>query len=351
MKSLQIEACQCLSRTALDLGPLVTLRASTQDDPNTVFELEFAFERKPFPMTFAQLLPHGPSIGAFEYIDAGVDRYFESRWPVCLMVRGNVSGPADFEEMSDDAICNVLLFIRILMWETPGGLSNPDIPPDQRATRLGYRRQFFLSQSRDFVGNRRHAPFDFFSPTEIGEPIGPGVVSLDLQQSDQIPNELVWSPTLSFPSRTNRDADRAHILGTIEALKRHYNSYNELGDATRLLEIEEFKSAIRAAASAVDAAILHLRQVHDIADPPRSLQFDEKIEHALAGARLPSYRALEPDRLQCLLYLYRARNSMHEGDCYYSRRDGTLVAIWGQEQARPLVNAAEAFVLWLDSLV
>lgn len=333
------------------MGPLTSVRASSREDPDTVYELTFSLENKPFPMTFAQLLPHGSTIGAFEYIDEEVDRYFESRWPVCLAARGNVSVPCAVASLSEDDLADILLFARVLLWEIPGEQPNPDIPPDQRATRLGYRRQFLHSQMLDIVGNRRHRNVAYFSETELGDPIGPGVITLDLPFSDTQPNELVWSPILRMENRRDRDLDMPRILAAIDAIKRHYNSYTELGDARRLLGAGEVRASIRSAASSVDASLLYLRQANSIAAPPRGLMFDEKVEHALRSAGLPSYTELEPAKARLLLYLYRARNSMHEGDCYYIDLNGQRNVIRGPQDAQPLIDAAGEFVLWVDSLV
>ena len=41
---------------------------------------------------------------------------------------------------------------------------------------------------------------------------------------------------------------------------------------------------------------------------------------------------------------------MHEGDCYYKDRTGKIIQITNVDQARELVDAAEQFTLWVDSL-
>lgn len=65
----------------------------------------------------------------------------------------------------------------------------------------------------------------------------------------------------------------------------------------------------------------------------------------------PSFKNLNPDACEKLLYLYRARNSMHEGDCYYNDLAGKSVHITNSDQVGDLVSAAEEFTLWVDSLV
>ena len=57
-----------------------------------------------------------------------------------------------------------------------------------------------------------------------------------------------------------------------------------------------------------------------------------------------------PDSLELILYAYRARNSSHEGDCYYKDRAGNTIQIKRVEQVEPLVDAVNRFVLWIDSI-
>ena len=80
------------------------------------------------------------------------------------------------------------------------------------------------------------------------------------------------------------------------------------------------------------------------------MPFDDKIEAVLRKANKPSYRQADPSTLQTILYLYRSRNSMHEGDCCYNNSAGERVDVKTIAQARDFVEAVERFVMWIDAL-
>jgi hypothetical protein len=50
---------------------------------------------------------------------------------------------------------------------------------------------------------------------------------------------------------------------------------------------------------------------------PNDGDFDVKIERVLREAGRPSYRAVDREASISLLKLDRARNSMHDADCFY----------------------------------
>lgn len=350
MLELKIEAYQFFSRTSFPLGKAWSIKASSVERPELLLSLTFEHVPKPFDMAFAQLIPKRPTIGASQVVDTELDSYFLQRWPTCLSAKGVVHLPVGQSDLTSDARCETLYFIRRLLWELPGGIPNPAIPIDQRASMLGYRREFTHFQLFDILGIRRPCDMATFATSEIGEPIGPGVATILEWQLDVV-NELVWSPILPFSDRSTVEHDKEAIRSALWALTRHYNSYSELRDARRHLERSEIKGAVRSAASALDAWLLHIRQALDLPSPPAWLPYDQKIEHVLALAGRSSYQELEPIHSKRLLYLYRARSSMHEGDCVYVQDDGVTVRVREIAQALQFVESAEAFVLWADSYV
>ena len=178
-----------------------------------------------------------------------------------------------------------------------------------------------------------------------------GTASLpDYNNADAV-NELVWSSILLVPNQSTFAADKKAIQNAIQSLQRHYNSHTELIDARRHLDQSEVKAAVRAAASAVEACLLHLCQRLGVQKPKEKKPFNQTVESVLRLTGRPSYSAVEPQHLKQLLYLYRARNSMHEGDCYFKADDGKVIFIRDVVQAKPLVDSAEAFVLWADATV
>jgi hypothetical protein len=302
-------------------------------------------------MAFAQLVPQRPSIGAHQFVDHEVDSYFSQRWPTCLGAKGTVHLRDGQTDLPGNVRRETLYFLRRFLWELPGGIPSPEIPSDQRATTLGYRREFVHSQTFDILGSRRPSSIATFAASELGEPIGPGVATILEAWTPELVNELVWSPVLHFQNRSTIEHDKSAIQAALEALRRHYNSYSELRDARRHLERSELKAAVRSAASAVDACLLHIRQASGVLKPPNGLPYDQKIEHVLRSVGRPSYQTLEHAHSKQLLYLYRARNSMHEGDCFYMQDDGTRIQVREAAQVLQFVESAEAFILWADSTV
>ena len=141
----------------------------------------------------------------------------------------------------------------------------------------------------------------------------------------------------------------------VQDMRLHFNSYNELIDARRHLnsaqtsdEIGDIKAAIRSAASGVDPLLRFYCKLHSIRFPSRSLPFDQKVEEILARTGMPSYRAVSPHGMERVTKLYRARNSMHEGDRYFT--DGGMRLTVDYDLAKQFVEAAEQFAIWLDSL-
>ncbi len=349
MNEQRAEAYQFFSRSTFPFGAAGTLKAASRERPDIQLRLAFEYAKKPFEMAFAQLLPQRQSIGAYQYIDPDVDVYFSRRWPICLKASGAIRFPD--ENLTDELRRDCLSFLRRLLWEHPKGVPNPAIPSDQRATVPGYRREFFHSQLFDILGNRRPSNQAIFVPSELGEPIGPGLACFpDLEAFEGV-NEVVWSPILAFPHRSTFGQDKPVIKQALVALRKQYNSYSELSDARRHLERREIKATVRSAASAVDAYLRHLREAWVGNEAPKHLPFDEKIEHVLSSVGKPSYKSVEPTHSKNLLYLYRARNTMHEGDCYYDREDGHRIRLSEASQIEPLIDAVESFVLWADSVV
>jgi len=344
---LRVTAYQFLSRATIRNKRLGTRRSSPKQRPEIVFELVMKVIDKPFETNFAQLPPANPSIGAHQYVDEEIDVFMSRRWPKCLALEGTIILPE--HTLNVQLNKKLLTFLRKLLW-TPCEAELAEIlGPDQCATGIGYRREFFDRQIFDIAGNRRPNSRETYVPTEVGEPIGPGVASLtDVDPFNNI-NEFVWTQILPFPNRTKLADDISDIRRAVAALRKYYNGYNELKDAERHAANGEVKAAARSAASAADAVLNYYRELWKIAPPPKNLTFDEKIEHVLREANQPSYRSAAHDNLETLLNLYRARNSMHEGDCSFRDRNGNLKKISKISQLHPFIRAVQDFVVWMDA--
>ena len=350
---IRVRGFQFLSRSSIKPTVLGKRKIAPQQRPEITYELVINIIDKPFEINFAQVISSRPSIGAAEYIDQEIDLYMTRRWPRCLMVEGTIDAPISNGELSLELVRNFLTFLRKVLWTsfTTTGISTTI--EDQFARIVGYRREYFDRQMFDISGNRRPSSKENYVPTEVWEPTGPGVASLlDIDCFESI-NEFVWSSIIPFPQRSTLKTDLPQLHGITASIRKHYNSYNELNDANRHISRSppELKASVRSAASAVDAILRYNCTLWGVPFPKGRLQFDEKIENVLLAAGKPSYRIADPKNLQDILYLYRCRNSMHEGDCYYQDNKGQKVDVKSESQVRVFISAVENFVIWIDSLV
>jgi hypothetical protein len=161
----------------------------------------------------------------------------------------------------------------------------------------------------------------------------------------------VWSEIIYFPGGGQLTDDLEMVRRRALEIRKHYNSYDEVFDARRHLANGELKACVRSAASAVDALLRYHCAQWDVPFPRKPKPFDDKIEEILRSAGKPSYRVADRGNLETLLDLYRARNSMHEGDCYFKDDSGRVVKIRRGNQAEAFVDAVERFLVWIDSLV
>ncbi len=280
-----------------------------------------------------------------------MDPYAEVRWPsYILMCFGACIDENELDaQLANDLLQRIRSFVGLEMLKAPQlGDFN-----DQRLSADGYRFAYWTSE-RDFVGNPVPSPGGQYTFADTGEAVGPGFASMDgLSFSSTSPGfetcSLVWSQAFVFPGRRDVIADQNDIRRRVQQIKWHQNSYDELRDAKRHLERPDVKAAVRSAASSVDATLRYYCKQWGVHFPKKPVPFDQKIEHVLGQATRPSYCTACPDGSKTLLHLYRSRNSMHEGDCYF--RDDTT----GQNvdctlvHAKAFFGAAREFSFWLDS--
>ena len=329
------------SRPSLNIGkpwPIV----SAKDNPKK-WEVTYEIRLGHFPIVDAQLAGRNPAIGAVEYFDKELDEFLKERWPSYLIMEGWVSGEHEWNTNLEK-----LHVVQNILW-----ISQSKFPVDQRTTEVGYRREFITKENRDALNQRRPNSFESFRGTETGEPIGPGLAYLVDGADQSLPDELVWSDVLRFPGRTNYSQDRTKVQAAIERRLHQFNSHSELRDSYRHLANSDHKAAVRSAASAVETAVRFCKEEKGVqlSKLENKKSFDEKIEVILHYALLPSFKGLEPQHTQAIRYLYRARNSMHWGECSYKDDDGKLNTIRHSDQVAGWVNSARTFVLWLDSML
>jgi len=350
---LNIESYQFISRSNIPNCILGTPKTYPVQRPDIMVEIEFSICDKPFEINFTNIKGQRPSIGAIEYIDPIMDKFFSKRWSKCIKGIGKVK--CQEEDISDNKTISLILeFLRVVMWDLINYPKCNNIISeieDQKATTKGYRREYFCGQLIDFKGNRVPNPQERYFSSNIGDYVGPGFVHvLNIDPFKNI-NELVWSSIIPFRNGLDSKKDALALKEKIEAIRKHYNSYDELEEATGLYKQGNIKSSVRSAASSIDAILRYYCTSWDIKFPKGPLPFNEKIEKILSDATKPSYKKSDPDNLERILYLYRARNSMHEGDCYYDDKSGNRIYIKDLSQVNEFIEAAEKFTIWIDSLV
>lgn len=351
MLTLSVEAHQARSLAIGEASSLGTRRVRPQQRMDIEYTLALSAEPKSFHWTFAQLRPHRPCAGAHEYVDPHVDAFFAHRWPSSVVARGEISVPESEELLSAELRRNLMSFARRLLWEAPVSLTSTWLPDDQLTHVPGYRREFFHTQLFDIQGSRRPSDQQRFVPTELREPVGPGVVTIDLMGDWDAVNELVWSPVLPFSGRSTLRTDWPELARAVNASPLQLNGVSEFADAQRYLGVGDIKGAVRSGASAAEATLKHYAARWQAGTPPKHLPFDDKVEHVLASAGKPSFRQAQPEASRQLLYLYRTRTSMHEGDCYFSDVHGQRQPVRQASQVTPMVDAVRTLLVWADSIV
>lgn len=313
--------------------------------PGTQMVIECSVIEKPFDIAFASISGKNPDIGAAQYVDLQ-DHYADSRWPTCVLANVSIETTDDLSliEVRNDVLLSIREIVYSKLADNPLFVAN-----DHISKRPGYRRSYVAAPNPDIFGTRRPRPSENYHPTTPGEFHGPGLICLDGT------TDFVWSQIIPFPSLTDIATDLPRLREIVQDMRLHFNSYNELIDARRHLdraqtsdEIGDIKAAIRSAASGVDPLLRFYCKLHSIRFPSRSLPFDQKVEEILARTGMPSYRAVSPHGMEGVAKLYRARNSMHEGDRYFT--DGGVRLTVDYELAKQFVEAAEQFAIWLDSL-
>lgn len=161
---------------------------------------------------------------------------------------------------------------------------------------------------------------------------------------------LVWSQNISLSDSSDYSNEEKHIIEKALKFKRYMNSYDELQDAKRYADNKDIKGVIRSSASAVEAALKYHCEDWHISYPRAKIPFDEKIENILINAQKPPYYWKDHQECINLLHLYRARNSMHEGECYYIDKNSKEIVTPDISVAKLFMDSAKKFILWLDSL-
>jgi hypothetical protein len=271
------------------------------------------------------------------------------RWPKCIKGRAKIALGKD-DQKDNDVLKMLLQYMRVVCWDLRKDVSVLKSHNDQFAKQKGYRREYFCHQSFDFAGNRVPNSSRFFRLTDSNEHIGPGLAMIFGHSSPDYINEFAWSQILPFTNPIDVKTDFPRIMEKLIEIRKHYNTYNELNDSHRFHIAGELKASVRSAASAVDAIIRYYCNLWGVAFPKRDLRFNEKIEQVLKKAEKPSYKIVDPTNSEKILYIYRARNSMHEGDCYYKDKSGKVIQITSKEQVKDFIDAAEQFILWIDSI-
>jgi hypothetical protein len=294
---------------------------------------------------FAAPWPDNPSAGAVQFVDP----YAEVRWPSYVRLTGRLVVPN--EMFSPVLAADVLQSLRV---QIAGAISVEKLKllPGQCVSTDGYRWGYF-TEDRDFCGNPVPHPFGHYVFANKGEPVGPGYSMIEGFDHRLQPSffhvGLVWSQAFSLSNRTDAITDQVRITRRVKDLKKHWNSYDELQLADRYFEQRDVKGTVRSGASAVEAACRFYAAEWQVPLGQGHQSFNDKIESLLAGSGRPSYRTVNQPGYEALGILYRARNTIHEGDCYYPDRALGCDVPVDHRLAGDLLNAAKQFLFWLDS--
>ena len=114
----------------------------------------------------------------------------------------------------------------------------------------------------------------------------------------------------------------------------------------------DIKGAIRSSSSAIEAALRFYCDEWNVKWPSKKgMQFNDRVDEILKISGRTPYTIIDPEASLDLLHLYRARSSMHEGDCYYKDTNTKTEIQVNINIANHLFNAAREFVIWIDSQV
>jgi len=276
-----------------------------------------------------------------------IDPYAELRWPSYALA--TFDADLDCNKMDAAAGCDILQRLRTVITFELFELPELKAMTDQLLSQDGYRFGYW-TLDRDFVGNPRPAPGHYCN-ADKGEPVGPGHASLVGfgLNSDIHSLSLVWSQAFTFPNRTNAAADEPAIRKRCQQIKLHYNSKDEFTRAENDLRQHDVKGCIRSSAAAIDAVLRFYCAEWNVPFPTAPIPFDRKIEEILRQAGRPPYQGVDPAGLRDLLYLYRALNAIHEGDCYYKDDQLGMDVYCNISHAKRFFGAAQTFAYWIDS--
>jgi hypothetical protein len=295
---------------------------------------------------FAQPWPQLPTIGALEY----VDRYADRRWPMFL--EGGACLSLEQVPTTYDAWLAIAEGVRHVLFKSFRTMNVLAKLPGETIVAPGYRRQY-VTTAADLAGSPVPSPEPRYQPSVVGEPVGPGFVTMpaDFVESGGRHTSLniVWSQAFSLANVTSPSVDMPRITKRVDQLRSHWNSYNELRDANRYAKGGDVKGATRSAASAVDAAIRFYADEWGVSFPnKRGMSFMERVDNILLRAGRTAFSVAELSASQTLAHAYSARSSMHRGDHAYKNSAGNRVEVRITE-AREFVAASELFTLWIDS--
>ena len=339
---------QFLSRDCVDSSLHGERQWAEFPDNDFSLNIEIRVKGLKNPPAFSEPWPTNPSIGAHQFVDP----YYKERWPTYLYMTAQLDDPN--HETSIERGRYLLHALKQVCWSS--FLSMPDLASqtDQRIANTGYR-WFYMSPVCDMNRNPLPDPDGMYISTSPDSPIGPGFATLTDYQTTWTGGSfhelnLVWSQAISLQGATESTTDASKINEKALKFKRHLNSYDELRDAKNYSDKNDVKGVIRSSASAVDAALRYYCDDWGIDFPRGNMPYDEKIKSILDKANRPQYYDLNNVESVNLLHLYRARNSMHEGECYYKDKDTNEKVIPRIQEAKIFMESAERFVLWVDSL-
>ncbi len=296
---------------------------------------------------FAQPWAEGPSIGAYEVLDP----YRNVRWPSYILLEANINLTDVYGDITPDLVDEIIIRLQEFLWGSFDSMPILNTRTDERANCPNCKRVYHIENS-DATGNPFKSSACNYYEHYDAVPNGPGLIHIpSIPRTANIPPQIarVWSQSIKFSNKADIKDD-IKIKNKVKRIKTHWNAHRELSDAKKYLSCHDIKGTIRSSSSAIEAALKFYCNEWNIKWPSQQgMQFDERIDCILKSGGRTLYSSIDSKASVKLLHLYRARSSMHEGDCYYNDNNTNSDINVNIAIAEDFFNTASEFIIWLDA--
>ncbi len=314
--------------------------------PDLQFDIEYLLIKKPFEINFTYEVSR-PCAGALEYINPKMSEFLTKKWPYCIVGDYSIIMDKKYDNFNFYKRC--LHLMRNRLWSIKDEIIKMKIDMSKHLIKKqGYRREYMINQMIDMDRNRIPSDSLWMREANIDDFIGPGLTSIhhicQVSRDPEFKNffenfEFIWGEYFKKPEHRTIVTDEENKKN-YRTMMFHFNSFDELENAKKDLKAGNIKNCIRNLAASLEPLLKFCCFLWDVKYPTeKGVQFDEKIEAILRSAGKPSYREYDDENMQMLLFLYRARSSMHEGNCYYNDQYGNRIEIRTSIQGKAFLDS------------